>query len=223
LKHLGERSRLLDQELTRAIQVEEENVLRQQIDHVLERIDVLEERISSVNNAKNAFENDYQAQVERIGEANRQRRNTGEYEKTRRLQTEIEAQLYLNLQLARKSDQLSSELNDLVESFESRQRLLDSQLRIEAPSSPSLLAPSPTPQTPIVSEDSNSEVCTSPQCLSCPDCVELDKKTSSENGDSDSAVSSMSSADFNRLGSSGSCAPLKPSTQADKYVRETLV
>lgn len=98
LKHLGERSRLLDQELTRVIQVEEENALRQQIDDVLERIDVLEERISAVNNAKNAFENDYQAQVERIGEANRQRRNTGEYEKTRRLQTEIEAQLYLNLQ-----------------------------------------------------------------------------------------------------------------------------
>ena len=98
LKTLGERGRLLDQELDRLIQLEEENALRAQIDQVLERIEVIEERISAVNNAKNGFENDYQAQIEKIGEQNRQKKNTAEYEKTRRLQTEIEAQLYLNLQ-----------------------------------------------------------------------------------------------------------------------------
>lgn len=222
LKTLGERSLLLDKELDRLIQLEEENVLRAQIDQVLEQIEAIEERISAVNNAKNGFENEYQAQIEKIGEQNRQKKNTADYEKTRRLQTEIEAQLYLNLQLARKSDQLSSELNDLVESFESRQRLLDSQLKIET-SHQTTTEQVPTQASPIVSEDSNSEVCTSPQCLSCPDCIELDKKTTgqSNSGDSDSAVSSMSSADFNRLG--GSCTPLKASLQGDKYVRETLV
>ena len=67
-------------------------------------------------------------------------------------------------------------------------------------------------ESPIVSEDSNSEVCSHSSHGSCPDCHELDKKA--ESGDSDSAVSSMSSF---------GCAPLKPSIQADKYVRETLV
>ena len=70
LKTLGERGRLLDQELDRLIQLEEENALRAQIDQVLERIEVIEERISAVNNAKNGFENDYQAQIEKIGKHN---------------------------------------------------------------------------------------------------------------------------------------------------------
>ena len=98
LKSLDETGKRLDKELERLVQIQEENQLRNEINLVLEKIEEIEERISAVNNAKNGFENDYQARIAKISEDNRQKGKSAEYEKTRRLQTEIEAQLYLNLQ-----------------------------------------------------------------------------------------------------------------------------
>lgn len=148
-------------------------------------------------------------------------------EKKRIVQTKIEAQLYLNLQLAHESDQLSCELNQLFSSFECRHQFIEEQLKLECESDVVI--------GPIVSEDSNEEICASPRCMSCPDCVapapahvtqiSSEKFPSSKNRmfksghgfdsdsslpDSDSAVSSMSSADFQR-----NCA-ITELTQLDK-------
>ena len=105
-------------------------------------------------------------------------------------------------------------------SFESRHGFIEEQLKLECESDVVIAQ-----LGPIVSEDSNEEICASPRCMSCPDCVSpdppahvtqitADKFPSSKSRkffksglgfdsdsslpDSDSAVSSMSSADFQR-------------------------
>lgn len=221
LKSLAERGKALDDELDRLAKLEHENKLRDEINEVLEKVELIEERISAVNNAKNGYQTDYQTQIALISQAAKKNKNKSvDHEKTRRLQTEIEAQLYLNLQLARKSDELTGELTDLINSFESRQRLLDGQLKLENESFDTQLV---VVSSPIVSEDSNGEPCPSPQCMTCPDCVAFAKakENESDTPDSDSAVSSMSSADFNRLATT--CSNSKTKFQTDKYARETLV
>ena len=70
--------------------------LRLETEETLEKIDLIEERISTLNNVKNGLEQDYLNQLEL-----RNNRNVTEFneaEKVRQIQTKIEAQLYLNLQ-----------------------------------------------------------------------------------------------------------------------------
>ena len=70
--------------------------LRLETEETLEKIDLIEERISTLNNVKNGLEQDYLNQLEL-----RNSRNVTEFneaEKVRQIQTKIEAQLYLNLQ-----------------------------------------------------------------------------------------------------------------------------
>ena len=71
--------------------------LRLETEETLEKIDLIEERISSLNNVKNGLEQDYLNQIE-LRNSKHASSEYNEAEKTRQIQTKIEAQLYLNLQ-----------------------------------------------------------------------------------------------------------------------------
>ena len=68
LKSLAERGKALDDELDRLAKLEHENKLRDEINEVLEKVELIENN-SAVNNAKNGYQTDYQTQIALISQA----------------------------------------------------------------------------------------------------------------------------------------------------------
>ena len=146
--------------------------------------------------------------------------------------------------LAHESDQLTTELNDLMDSFEIRHKFLQEQLTELEVDHQSSLSQSPDSQSDSVSMNQIHSVSEDSCPDSCPDCApsrdhhsralmtsQMKVKrvggfdSDSSLPDSDSAVSSMSSSDF-QPGSEISQIPVKiPVSQSwqGNTGRETLV
>lgn len=232
-----------------------QETMRIEFEELTDQINLVEERISSLNNVSAGIQMNIFHEKQRCVKFTKPE----DEEKARAIQTKIEAHLYVNLQLAAESDSLAEELEYLEQSISARMALLCNEsdtIEIE---------------DQIMSYiESQQTLCGNTDCRACPDCIELpieesdvevrQRKTSSttttssnsttsgncsassfetsESGkvgknvhfdsdsslpDSDSAVSSISSSEFERL-NRGSNDVVKPvNTGIDKYVRETLV
>lgn len=231
-----------------------QETMRSEFDELNDQINLVEERISSLNNVSAGIQMNIFHEKQRCVKF----ATPEEEEKARAIQTKIEAHLYVNLQLAAESDLLAEELEYLEHSFSARMALLDPEINLNE-------SREIEDQILIYVSSQQETYCGKSDCRACPDCIvppsssEIEirqRKTSSttttsttsttsgncsassfennfdsEKGknvhfdsdsslpDSDSAVSSISSSEFERLNRVGNNIV----KNVDNYVRETLV
>jgi len=232
-----------------------EETMRVEFEELSDQINLVEERISSLNNVAAGIQ---------MNIFHEQQRTTKlaapeDDEKARAIQTKIEAHLFVNLQLAAESDSMAEELAYLERSISSRMALLDQEVHFgDAQEIEDQILS-------YVNSRTGGSLCAGEQ-HDCPECLGDEhmrlRKTSSTTTDSsatsghcsassfdntlaqtavqkgktvhfdsdsslpdsDSAVSSISSSEFNRLnGQNHVVKQHQPAKLNEKYVRETLV
>jgi len=238
----------------------EEATIRAELADLTDQVNLVEERISSLNNVSAGIQMNIVSVKQKKG-------NQEEEEIARSIQTKIEAHLYVNLQLAAESDTIAEELAHLEQSINARMDLFDEDRFEESSELEDQIL------SYVLSQQDT--MCGDSECRSCPDCM-MSNSCSSDNDeirqrktssitasstttsgicsatsfesnfpedpgvtkvvsfesdlpDSDSAVSSISSSEFERMNKKASDNDIISKKTDDdnknisKYVRETLV
>lgn len=152
---LGRRDKLLKGEIDSIESELKSATLRTQLAEFSEQIHLVEERISSLNNVAAGIQNNIFQEKKMV--------KPEDSERARAIQTKIEANLYVNLQLAAESDILADELDGLEQSIKARMDLLDLDDVTEIENQILLYVKYRSEYCTANCEDSSN-------CVDCPDC-----------------------------------------------------